>query len=347
MTNTRRLIRARSVRLALAAVLTVSLSIGFAAQSFARPSHADLVAAQAKLDALNRSLSLLVEQYDQTNIKLQAAQQQLQDAQTAAGIAQAQAAQARATLSARAAAAYEGAGSEIAVLLGSTTLSDFTDRLAFINAMARQDSDVATQAEVSREQSVRAAQQLTAAVQQRATLLAALDAKKEEIVSSIGEQKGLIKELQTQLAKPIPQPKPKILPAPVPSPTPPGGGGGGPGPSPGANAAVAAAFSAIGTPYKWGGDNPQTGFDCSGLTMWSWAQGGVSLPHSSAMQYDTVTHISVNDLEPGDLLFFYTPISHVGMYVAPGMMIDAQHPGTTVSEHAIWWQYFVGAGRPG
>jgi cell wall-associated NlpC family hydrolase len=110
---------------------------------------------------------------------------------------------------------------------------------------------------------------------------------------------------------------------------------------------VAAAFSAIGVPYQWGGDNPQTGFDCSGLTMWSWAQGGVSLPHSAAMQYDTVTHISVNDLEPGDLLFFYTPISHVGMYVAPGMMIDAQHPGTTVSEHAIWWQYFVGAGRPG
>ena len=65
------------------------------------------------------------------------------------------------------------------------------------------------------------------------------------------------------------------------------------------------------------------------------------------MQYDTVTHISVNDLEPGDLLFFYTPISHVGMYVSSGMMIDAQHPGTTVSEHAIWWQYFVGAGRPG
>jgi cell wall-associated NlpC family hydrolase len=110
---------------------------------------------------------------------------------------------------------------------------------------------------------------------------------------------------------------------------------------------VAAAFSAIGVPYQWGGDNPQTGFDCSGLTMWAWAKGGVSLPHSSAMQYDVVTHISVSDLLPGDLLFFYTPISHVGMYVAPGLMIDAQHPGTVVSEHGIWWQYFVGAGRPG
>ncbi|TMK76293.1 MAG: hypothetical protein E6G47_13400, partial [Actinobacteria bacterium] len=64
-------------------------------------------------------------------------------------------------------------------------------------------------------------------------------------------------------------------------------------------------------------------------------------------QYDVVTHISVSDLQPGDLLFFYTPISHVGMYVAPGLMIDAQHTGTVVSEHGIWWQYFVGAGRPG
>jgi peptidoglycan DL-endopeptidase CwlO len=81
--------------------------------------------------------------------------------------------------------------------------------------------------------------------------------------------------------------------------------------------------------------------------MWAWGQAGVSLPHSSSAQYAMLPHVSQSDLAPGDLLFFYTPISHVGMYVGGGMMIDAQHPGTVVSEHAVWWDYYVGAGRPG
>ena len=76
MTMMRRSTRARRWRLALAGLVVVSLSLGLAAPTFAKPTHADLVAAQAKLDSLNQTLSLLVEQYDTTNIKLQAAQQQ-------------------------------------------------------------------------------------------------------------------------------------------------------------------------------------------------------------------------------------------------------------------------------
>ena len=107
-----------------------------------------------------------------------------------------------------------------------------------------------------------------------------------------------------------------------------------------------AAFSVIGVPYQWGGSDPKTGFDCSGLTMWSWAQAGVSLPHSAADQYASIPHVSKDDLEAGDLLFFYQPISHVSIYVGGGMNIEALHTGTTVQEDAVMWQYFVGAGRP-
>jgi cell wall-associated NlpC family hydrolase len=99
-------------------------------------------------------------------------------------------------------------------------------------------------------------------------------------------------------------------------------------------------------PYVWGGSDPKEGFDCSGLTMWSWGQAGVSLPHSAEMQYSAIPHVSRDSIMPGDLLFFYTPISHVSIYVGGGMNIEALHPGTTVLEEAVMWQYFVGAGRP-
>jgi cell wall-associated NlpC family hydrolase len=109
---------------------------------------------------------------------------------------------------------------------------------------------------------------------------------------------------------------------------------------------VRAAYSVLGTPYVWGMAEPHVGMDCSGLTMWSWGQVGVSLPHSSAMQYAVVTHISRSDIVPGDLLFFYSPIHHVAMYIGGNRMIEESHPGTVAHVATIYWQYFVGAGRP-
>ncbi|MGH2573214.1 MAG: C40 family peptidase [Actinomycetota bacterium] len=122
-----------------------------------------------------------------------------------------------------------------------------------------------------------------------------------------------------------------------------------PRPRRGAKAAVAAAYSAIGVKYKWGGDHPKEGFDCSGLTMWSWRHGGVDLPHSSAAQYTATRRVSRANLRPGDLLFFYRPISHVAMYVGGNKMIHARRSGSVVRVDRItsyWWSVYVGAGRP-
>lgn len=129
-------------------------------------------------------------------------------------------------------------------------------------------------------------------------------------------------------------------PSPPPPPPPP------PPPASGAAAAVAAAKSVIGVPYVWGGADPSVGFDCSGLTMWSWAHGGVSLPHSSVAQYSVLPHVSRDQLQPGDLLFFYTPIHHVAIYVGGGLVVEAHHPGTTVAMDVPDWANYVGAGRP-
>lgn len=129
-----------------------------------------------------------------------------------------------------------------------------------------------------------------------------------------------------------------------------GGGGGYSGPppsvSPGAAGAVQAARSQIGTPYRWGGSSPG-GFDCSGLTSWSWAQAGRSLPRSSGAQYGGTRRVSAADLQPGDLVFYYSPISHVALYSGGGMIIDAPRTGSFVSERSMYAPGSpVGFGRP-
>jgi len=109
--------------------------------------------------------------------------------------------------------------------------------------------------------------------------------------------------------------------------------------------AVKTAFAQLGDPYAYGAAGPNA-FDCSGLTMYSWAAAGVSLPHSSSAQYSAVRHISVSDLQPGDLVFYYSPISHVGIYIGGGRIIDAPYPGLNVHISGLHSMPLVGAGRP-
>ena len=112
--------------------------------------------------------------------------------------------------------------------------------------------------------------------------------------------------------------------------------------------AVEAAESQIGVPYVYGDEDPGVGFDCSGLTAWAWGQAGVSLPHYSGAQMSDSTPVPLNDLEPGDLLFYGPGGSdHVAMYVGGGSMIEAPYTGASVWITGLrTGDGFVGAGRP-
>ena len=109
--------------------------------------------------------------------------------------------------------------------------------------------------------------------------------------------------------------------------------------------ALSAAYAEVGKPYVYGGAGPGA-FDCSGLTMWAFAEAGISLPHSAAAQYGYGTHVSRDQLQPGDLVFFDEGggIGHVGIYAGNGTMVDAPHSGATVGVHALY-PSFVGGTR--
>jgi peptidoglycan DL-endopeptidase CwlO len=110
--------------------------------------------------------------------------------------------------------------------------------------------------------------------------------------------------------------------------------------------ALQAALSKRGDPYVWGAAGPGA-FDCSGLVVWAFAQEGITLPHYTGDLWNSGVHIPRADLEPGDLVFFFADISHVGIYLGDGLMVDAPDFGEVVRVEPVYWGAFVGAVRIG
>lgn len=106
------------------------------------------------------------------------------------------------------------------------------------------------------------------------------------------------------------------------------------------------AMAQVGEPYLWAAEGPSA-WDCSGLTMMAWREAGVSIPRSSSSQIDAGVRVSKSQLQPGDLVFYYSPISHVGIYIGNGKIVHATKPGDVVSVDSVDLMPFAGASRPG
>ena len=278
MTRPRRFLAAR---VTIAALMMLGASLGATTFSSASPSRQQVEAAKAKLDSLNQQLSLLVEQYDQAQIRLQEVEGRLAEAKAAADRAQATADRAVADLNANAARAYQGFGSQISVLFDATSLADFSDRLEFLGNMAQADTDLANTAERAQQEAKWLADQLRQTLADRQAILDDLAAQRSDIQAGIGQARSLYDELNKKYLDAVAAAKAAAAAAaqqasigavvgnvPGPPPT----------TNPNAQTAIQAAYSVIGTPYVFASADPSVGFDCSGLTMWSWAQAGVSLP---------------------------------------------------------------------
>ncbi|MFR9802937.1 NlpC/P60 family protein [Pseudonocardia sp. RS010] len=108
--------------------------------------------------------------------------------------------------------------------------------------------------------------------------------------------------------------------------------------------ALRAAATKLGRPYVWGASGPRS-FDCSGLTSWAFRQAGITLPRSSSAQARVGTPVSWDEMQPGDLVFYYTPVSHVGIYAGGGTMINAPQSGDVVKYQTVSRSAFTGARR--
>jgi peptidoglycan DL-endopeptidase CwlO len=120
-----------------------------------------------------------------------------------------------------------------------------------------------------------------------------------------------------------------------------------PQPSSLAQVAVNAAMAQQGVPYRYASALPGVAFDCSGLTHYAWAQAGVYLPRNSRAQFAATPRVPVSEARPGDLIYFYSPISHVGLYIGNGQMVHAPNTGSVVHVRSVNWGKVVGVTRPG
>jgi cell wall-associated NlpC family hydrolase len=120
-----------------------------------------------------------------------------------------------------------------------------------------------------------------------------------------------------------------------------------PPPSTKAGIVVNAALSQLGVPYRFATSKPGVAFDCSGLTKWAWGMAGVHLPHQSRHQFSTTRRIPKEHAQPGDLIYYYSPISHVAIYLGDGRLVHAPATGDVVKVSAVNWGRVAGVTRPG
>jgi cell wall-associated NlpC family hydrolase len=328
--------------------------------SLAAPSAEEVQAAKDKLAGLQHQFEVLAEQYNDAKYRLALTERKLAEAKEQRDAAETRARVAERRLAARAVEAYVGTGSQVDGLLGAETIAEFSDRLEFMGAVAEGDAAIAREASNARQEAEWAADRFAETQAERARQVAAIEDQLGRLDSMIDEQAALYEELNQdrqeylayveaqraaleQAQQEAAQDAPETV----------ADSGGGYVPPPNASAAqvaVQAGLSVVGTQYVWGSADPSVGFDCSGLTSWAWAQAGVYIPHSSAAQYSALPHVPLGSVQPGDLIFYYSPISHVALYIGGGQIVHARHPGPggQVQVQSMYgYSTPVGAARPG
>jgi cell wall-associated NlpC family hydrolase len=322
----------------LAAILVplTVLSTGSNMTAVATPASSTRL--EDQLDRLNRESDQLVEQYNQSNEILKRIRRSLKGLRAQASGAEADVRKLRAVLGARASAAYvQGAGSAVAAVLGSDDPAAAIARVQVLELLAANDGDLMEQLGVAGKALGERQRDLVAAEKNQAAEVDRLAAKKAEVERAADKTRALLARMRAADRSSVPS-RPSAPVAPPPS------GGGGGGGSGSAAAVVAYARAQVGKPYCYGGSGPGC-FDCSGLTMMAWRQAGVSLPHSSSAQYNVGRRVSASELQPGDLVFYYSPISHVSVYIGNGQRISATHTGDYVRVQSLG-SSIVGFARP-
>lgn len=313
---------------------------------------------KSQIDALNHKVEIAAEQYNEADEKHKAILAKIKSTQAELDKANARITTLQGHLAVRATSMYRsGPVGIVEVLLGANDFDEFAATWDFLKNLNQQEADSVSElkevkAKVEGFKKDLASQEAAAAktVQQMA-------ANKSEIQSKLAERQSMFAGLESEIAaleaaeaaeearavaaanaaaarqasrKTSAVSPTRSFPAPTRA---------------ARSEVVAIAKRYLGAPYRWGASGPNS-FDCSGFTMFVYRQVGVSLPHSSRAQYGSGQRVSRSDLQPGDLVFFGSPIHHVGIYVGGGAYIHAPHTGDVVKISSMSRSDYTGACRP-
>ncbi len=363
-----------SVRVAVVATIGVvallASAVGASAEPPAAEKRAQAQAIIAEIQAIDEEVGAAAERWNGASIELDSLTAELAETREDLARARKLLKVSRARVAERLRDLYVNGepDSTLEVILGASTLDDVIAGLEAVERVASQDASIVRQAKAFRIRVTEREEQLSDARQEQVAVVDRLAAEKQAIEARLAERQRLLASVKDEIARleeaerrrqaelrrqaqfelerqqreaaaeaaaavqpATPQPTVETPTSDVPPP-----------PADGSRGAqvVAIAMQYLGVPYVWGGASPSQGFDCSGLTMYVYAQIGVSLPHYAAAQYGMGVAVSKDQLAPGDLVFF-RGLGHMGMYIGGGNFIHAPRTGDVVKISSLSESYYV------
>jgi peptidoglycan DL-endopeptidase CwlO len=338
----------RGLSLAASSLAVVALVAAVPGSATASP-RPSLHKVQVQVDKLNREAGNATERYDDSRVRLADASRRLTVVKHRLSAKQAEVDSMQSSVGQLAAAAYKSGGLDPTVqILLADNPEAFLQSAVALNQLGRQQAETLARVIAARQGLASARNDVTQQRARASALSEQIASQKHAIESKLAEAKQLLGTLQAdQLAKFTAANRAvasrgrsvasRSRTGDIPSYNGPASGR--------ASEAIKTAYAQLGDPYVFGAAGPSS-FDCSGLTMFAWSSAGVSLPHSSSAQYSSLPHVAIADLQPGDLVFYYSPISHVAIYIGGGRIIHAPHPGESVQIVSLHLMPISGAARP-
>lgn len=306
---------------------------------------------RSQIAALDQQLEIVVERYNQANEALALTGQAVRDTQTDLVRTRRRLRVRQAALARRVEGMYRaGDVGFVDVVLATSDFMDFLERMDMLTRIGDADAETVAEIKVAKKALERRKRDLAAQLAERKVVAAQVSADKEAIESRLAERERMLAGIKDEIAalereeaarqaeiqrkararlsgsasadrryRPTGDPHLDV---------------------------VQVAMAQLGKPYRYGAAGPDA-FDCSGLTMYCYAQVGISLPHHSASQYGVGEKVGRFELAPGDLVFFGSPIHHVGIYIGSDQYIHAPHTGAVVRIDSLSSRSdFVGGARP-
>lgn len=367
--------------LALAAAAVAALAVSTASLSAPQAvedKRSEAEAVLAQIQQIDTELEHVVDDYNAATERFDALEAELQDAKRHVGLAKRTNKVAQQNLSDRLVALYVNGGESntLEIILGAESLDDLLDRVDAANRVSDQDSRIVAAVRDARKALAKEQRRVEKALAEQEQVVAERAAQREQIEAQLAERQALYSSIEDQIQDLIAEEKARqerlareaqrrlevtqngaatgeaateTEAAPVASDS--GSSSSGtsvPAPPPGQYGGVAGiALQYLGVPYQWGGMSP-SGFDCSGLVAYAYAQAGVSLPHNAAAQYGYGTPVSRDQLQAGDIVFF-NGLGHNGIYIGGGLFVHSPHTGDVVKVSSLsdsWYaSTWVGARR--